>query len=436
VYHACWLVGDLAKQLWNLDGQLKRFRSGVDTIKIAYLTNLYPAVSHSFIRREILAIEELGFPITRWSIRPAPVDLKDPEDIAELAKTSVVLRRPIAVCIAAVASIIASPRLATRAVKAALEGRKHGIGPLVARFAHFAEGCFLARELQLAGVDHLHVHFGTNPTAVARVCHIMGGPRYSFTAHGPDEFDQPEAINLGKKVAESAFAVAISSFGKSQLMRWTSFEHWSRINTVRCGVDQAFLSTFDSSNEGLSSKRLSCVARLAPQKGLSLLIEAAGLLKAKGVDFEIVIVGEGPLRGDLEALIDQLELCQNIKLVGWASSETVRDTILSSRAMVLPSFAEGLPVVIMESLALARPVIATAIAGIPELVDESCGWLVPSGSVEDLADAMNAALESSETELAALGREGERRVNVHHDASLNAKRLLDHILEAADDRFQ
>lgn len=394
-------------------------------MKLAYLTNRYPAVSHSFIRREILAIEALGHRVQRWSIRAAAPDLIDEQDVLEKRHTLVLLEHKAAICLAAAGALLVQPRRSIRALSTCLEGRPSGLGVLVKRLAHFAEGCFLAKRLNADGIDHVHVHFGTNPTAVARVARVMGGPSYSFTTHGPDEFDQPEAIGLGGKVADAALAVAISSYGASQLMRWSKVGDWPRIAVVRCGVDETFLAGPGTSRAGLTSRRLCCVARLSPQKGLPLLIEAAAKLDREGLDFEVVIVGDGPMRSELAYRIGQLGLDAKVRLLGNADSAGVRTMILDSRAMVLPSFGEGLPVVLMESLALHRPVIATAIAGIPELVDEACGWLIPAGSVEALAEAMREALTSTAQDLEALGAEGARRVAREHSAEDNAKRLLD-----------
>jgi glycosyltransferase involved in cell wall biosynthesis len=163
---------------------------------------------------------------------------------------------------------------------------------------------------------------------------------------------------------------------------------------------------------------------LSEQKGHLLLIEAASRLAALGLSFKLVFVGDGPLRPQIEALIAQYGLQDHIEITGWASSNDVQQQILASRAMVLPSFAEGLPVVIMEALALSRPVISTYVAGIPELVEpEKCGWLVPPGSVEALTAAMRTALQLPVEKLEQMGRAGAERVASQHDAKQEATRL-------------
>ena len=245
---------------------------------------------------------------------------------------------------------------------------------------------------------------------------------FSLTIHGPGEFDQPLMLALTEKVKRSAFTVAISLYGKSQLYRWTDHADWSKIEVVHCGLDQAFLGCNHVPTP--TAKRLVCIGRLAEQKGQLILVEAAGRLAAEGHEFEIVLIGDGPMREPIERLIEQLGLRDHVKLLGWKGANAVRDEILNARALVLPSFAEGLPVVLMEALALGRPVISTTIAGIPELVVPGvCGWLVPPGSVEGLARAMQSALEASTDVLDRMGRAGAERAAARHDGETEARKL-------------
>ncbi len=163
-----------------------------------------------------------------------------------------------------------------------------------------------------------------------------------------------------------------------------------------------------------------------------MLIEAAHRLALQERQFDLRLVGDGELRQILEHEILVRGLSQQVAITGWLSNTEVRREIEAARAMVLPSFAEGLPVVIMESLALGRPVIATAIAGIPELVDQSCGWVVPAGSVDALAEAMAEALDAPLEDLARKGEEGRRRVAHRHNIDNNAAQLLAHMLQDGD----
>jgi colanic acid/amylovoran biosynthesis glycosyltransferase len=276
--------------------------------------------------------------------------------------------------------------------------------------------------LREEGSEHLHAHFGTNSATVALLCHALGGPPFSFTVHGPEEFDRPEALGLGEKIAHAAFAVAISSYGRAQLCRWARFEDWPKIQVVRCGVDRELLHADPVPVP--AAPRLVCVARLSEQKGHMLLVEAAAALRDQGVAFEITLIGDGPLRPQLEARVRAAGLADRIHFAGWVSGEGVRRAILASRAMVLPSFAEGLPVVLMEALALGRPVVTTAIAGTPELVEAGVtGWLVPAGSAEALVPALRAALEAPQARLEEMGRAGAERVRERHDVRAEAQKL-------------
>jgi glycosyltransferase involved in cell wall biosynthesis len=298
----------------------------------------------------------------------------------------------------------------------------------VARAAYLAEACWLAATMERAGVRHLHAHFGTNPAAVARMAHLLSGIPYSFTVHGPDEFDEPRQLDLAGKIADAKFVVAISDYGRSQLCRWVDVDLWPRIAVVRCGVDLAAIDAAAGVAE--PGYDFCCIARLAPQKGLPILLEALALLAQRDIRPRVALVGDGPLRDELTRGIERLGLQGQVALLGSRGGADVAAQLRASAAMVLPSFAEGLPVVIMESLAVGTPVVTTTVAGIPELVDGACGWVVPAGAAAPLADAMARALATDAGTRAAMGAEGRRRVAAAHDARANAATLLA-LMEAA-----
>ena len=393
-------------------------------MRIAYVVNQYPAVSHSFIRREILALEERGIDVDRYSIRPAQDNLADSGDIAEAGKTVSVLRA-------------GGLRLLGTLLGTALRGplvflstflfatRSAGLSPerLFRHCAYFAEACFLRRSMAKSRVDHVHAHFGTNPATVVRMLRRLGGPSFSITMHGPDEFNDAHFHDLTGKIHEAAATIAISDYGRGQLMMWSDVSDWGRLHVVRCGLDAVLLA--HPSTPILDVPNFCTIARLSEQKGIPLLVEAAAILKAEGLEFSITIVGEGPLRPMLESRIEALGLTAIVILKGALSSDGVRKELLQSRAMVLPSFAEGLPVVIMEALALERPVITSRITGIPELVDDKCGWLLPAGRADHLASAMRQALECSTEQLQAMGKVGRARVIEHHDIAKSAQQLVE-----------
>jgi glycosyltransferase involved in cell wall biosynthesis len=253
--------------------------------------------------------------------------------------------------------------------------------------------------------------------------HELGGPRWSFTAHGPEEFDKAKFIALPDKIRRADFVVAVSSFGRSQLFRNVSHDHWHKIKVVHCGIEPAFYE--HASAQPGAERRLICVGRLCEQKGQLLLIEAARRLSDRGTRIELVLAGDGEMRGDLETLIARYGLEKQVRITGWISSDQVRDEILAARALVLPSFAEGLPVVIMEAMALRRPVISTYVAGIPELVvPGEHGWLVPAGDVEALASAMQASLDASPQTIARMGVAARERVLERHNVDKEAGKMV------------
>jgi glycosyltransferase involved in cell wall biosynthesis len=392
-------------------------------MKVAYLSNQYPLTTHTFIRREIAGLERVGMSVLRLAIRPAREALPDPADLEELELTEALLERGLSRLLLDVVSVFAArPRQFLLALALAF---RWGIGShrgLLRHFGYFVEACALWRIARSAAVSHVHAHFGTNATMVAMIAAALGGLSFSFTVHGPGEFDDPEGLCLGEKVARASFVAAITDFARSQTYRWSHPSHWKKIHVIRCGVDEHFLDEPISAPPDVP--RLVFVGRLGRSKGHAILIEACARLVAEGLCFEVRLIGDGDLRPLFEAMVRERDLGETVKFLGWKSGESVRDEIRGARALVLPSFGEGLPVVIMEAFALARPVIATQIAGIPELVASGeTGWLVTSGSVDGLASAMRDALALPPGRLLELGRAGRARVLSAHDARREAEKL-------------
>lgn len=398
-------------------------------MRIAYLVNQYPKVSHTFIRREIQALESLGVEVVRYSVRRVAEPLADPADVAEQEQTQVVLDGGAQVLAASIAKIAATrPRLFARASAMA---SRIGLGSergLAIHGAYLGEACLLVDWMQRDRVEHVHAHFGTNSATVAMLVEALGGPGYSFHVHGPEEFDKPFLISLGEKVERSRFVCAISSFGRSQLYRRVGYEHWPKVEVVRCGVDESFLGTSESAPLP-EAPRLVSVGRLSEQKGQMLMVQALAQLKREGIDFHLTLVGDGEMRDEIEGVIRGEGLTEHITITGWASGPEVRQHILQARAMILPSFAEGLPVVLMESLGLGRPALSTYVAGIPELIEPGkSGWLVPAGSIPALADGIREVLATSTEDLTRMGQHGRNAVQERHDSKTNAavmKGLLD-----------
>jgi len=390
-------------------------------MRIAYLVNQYPKVSHSFIRREILALERLGIEVMRIALRAAEV--VDEEDCIERKHTRYVLSEGAPGLLLSLArALLTRPTSLIRTLALACRMGRHAERPLFVHLVYLAEACRIETWLRKARVQHLHAHFGTNSAEVAMLVHSLGGPDWSFTVHGPEEFDMPRFIGLGEKIRHCSFVVAVSSYTRSQLYRWAEPQYWRKVQVVHCGLDAAYFA--GPAIAVPAARRLVCVGRICEQKGQLLLVEAAHRLMVQGVDFELVLAGDGEMRDVIEALVIRKNLQGRVRITGWISSEQVRDEILAARALVLPSFAEGLPVVIMEAMALRRPVISTFVAGIPELVKPGeHGWLVPSGDVEQLMYAIRACLEAPANVLNRMGEAAHERVLALHCVDTQAGQL-------------
>lgn len=398
---------------------------------IAYVLNTYPQPSHSFIRRELRALEAAGRPVLRLAMRRPTMPLVDPMDHEEEARTTYILEAGAAALAGAVLhQAVRAPRKWGRALRAALAaGRRSPLGRL-RHLIYFSEACHVARHCAANDVRHIHAHFGTNPAMVAMLTHLMGGPSYSFTVHGPEEFDAPAALSLDAKIAHSAFTVGVSQYGRSQLCRWAAPDDWPRLKVVHCGIEPQAFPDPAPVPEGLP--RLVTIGRFSEQKGQLVAIEAMARVCRDHPEAQLVLIGEGEMRGAIEAGITRLGLQDNIRLTGWLSEADLRAELARAQALVLPSFAEGLPMVIMEAMAAGRPVIATYVAGIPELVqDGRTGWLVPAGDTQALADAIGHLAGHSAETLTRMGAEARARVLQRHDAMHEAMKLAGHLDEMA-----
>lgn len=384
-------------------------------MKICYFVSEYPAVSHTFIRREIVQLEQDGFEVLRVSLRRNARDLVDPADLEEVARTRYLLNgHYLDFARALGAAVMRRPRQFFAAARAAIAMMKRSHRPMVFHLIYLAEALLLSKWLLEGQVRHIHAHFGTNGAEVAMLTHLLTDIPYSFTVHGPDEFDRPEYLGLSEKVRHASFVCAISSFTRSQICRWIPPAQWSKVKLIRCGLDAGF-TTWRLPTK-LSPNHLVCIGRLCEQKGQIVLLEALAILSEQGVSCCVTLAGDGPLRPALQQRIRELGLVDRVEMPGWLTNSEVQERILRARAFVLPSFAEGLPVVLMEALSLGRPVITTYVAGIPELIgDGVCGWIVPAAGAEELARAMRNCLEASESQILAMGQAGRARVLKMHD---------------------
>ncbi len=391
-------------------------------LRLAYLTAEYPKVSHTFIRREISELTRRGHEIIRLSIRP-PGQLVDPADQEEAHLTLACLDRPRWELMShGMKWAVTRPWRWVSAVRQAYRMYRVSERGMVRHLAYLTEAAFLAHKLKAQNIGHVHVHFGTNAAAVARLLKTLSGITYSMTVHGPGEFDSPVGLSLGDKVADATFTAAISHFGKAQLCRWVEPAHWDRIHVIRCTIDPKFLvpPTPIQSN----ADRLVCVGRLTAQKAPLPLVEAFAAHVRAGRAGHLVFAGDGELRGLVEAAVSRHGIGDRVTITGWLSETGVRQEMQNARAIVLPSSAEGLPVVLMEALAVGRPVVSTFTAGIPELVRPGeNGWLVPAGDPDALATALCDVMETPADRLTEMGLAGRGLVERQHHPVIEGEKL-------------
>lgn len=390
---------------------------------IAYLTSVYARAGDTFIRREVIALRELGYTVHTFSIRRAPASELVGEDIrSEYATTEYLLPGPGKFVPALIKQALRAPGATLRALRLAKKVCPPGLKAKAWHIAYILEAAYLGQQMRKKGVRHVHVHLGQGCATVGMLAAEMTGITWSMTIHGPAEFDCPEYIGMGPKIHHAAYTVAISSFAKSQLCRWAAVEDWPRIHVVHCGLNRVFFEVKPTTPP--AAPRLLCVGRLCKEKAQELLVQAAAKLRDEGLTFEIVLVGDGPTRPTLERLIAQERLEKHVILAGWKNTDQIIQMQLDSRGLVLPSFAEGLPAVIMESMALHRPCISTYIAAIPELViPGKTGWLVAPSSVDELADAIRDAVTAPVERIAAMGAAGAALAFKQHDVAKQARKL-------------
>lgn len=396
-------------------------------LRVGYLMTSYPMTSTTFIRREIESLEALGVEVRRYAVRHWSEPLVDPDDVHEKSRTHYLLTQNILGLLRSFLIVLIGNPLGLFRGLVLWQRVYRNAGILaVKHFAYFLQATYFLLQSKRDEIEHVHVHFSTNATTVAMLAKEMGGVGYSFTAHGPDEFVDPIAISMRLKVEHADFVVAISFYCRSQLMLFSDSEYWDKIVVVRCGifVDQ-FLPDYSFESDNFS---FVCVGRLCPQKAQLLFPAAIAAIKDDFPKVHVHLIGDGDSRVALEAEIKQYKVGEFFTIHGWRRNSDVQVMIRSNRALLLPSFAEGLPVVIMEALALGRPVISTYIAGIPELVDGGCGWMIPAGSIDSLVQAMRSVLCASPEMLARMGQEGRLRVERDHNLETIAPTLLNAII--------
>jgi len=362
-------------------------------VRIAYLTGEYPRATDTFIQREVAALRDQGIEVQTCSIRRTGVEhLVGPEQKAEAARTFYVLAAtsaPVRLLRCHAQALLRSPGRYWRALKLALKTSPGGIKATLYQLFYFAEAVVLADQLRRDGVQHLHNHIAKASCTVAMLCQEISGIPYSFTLHGPDIFFEPIRWRLDEKIARAAFVACISEFCRSQAMVFSDPQHWNRLHIVHCGIQP---ERYLTPTQRAGTKAL-FVGRLAAVKGVPVLFSAMQQLIQDIPAFHLTLIGDGPERAALEHMATEMGLGPHVSFVGYKSQAEVADALQEHDLLVLPSFAEGVPVVLMEAMAAALPVVTTQIAGVPELVQQGhSGVLVPPGDPLALQEALHRVL--------------------------------------------
>ena len=357
----------------------------------AYLMSRYPAVSHTFFLQEIDGLRQSGMQIETASInRPdRPVDRLSAPERDEQAKTYYIKGQPILQTILHLARIsFMRPQVLLRGLYQALRLQPGHLSYTIYALFYLAEALLLGDWMQRRKLAHLHIHFSGPVATVGMITGLAWQIPYSMTVHGPDEFFDQRETALRQKIENASFVICISEFCRSQLMRIVPSTTWDKLRVIRLGIQPALAdSPFKDGRK--DSTRILCTGRLVGAKGQAILILATAALKQKGYSLQVTLIGDGEDRRALEKLTAEYQLQMDVVFAGARSHAEVMEHLGVSDLFVLPSFAEGVPVALMEAMAIGVPCVSTFIAGIPELIrHEKDGLLVPAGSVGDLVAAI------------------------------------------------
>jgi len=385
---------------------------------IGYLVSRYPSLSHTFIRREVVALRAAGVDVRTCSVRLVTA-VNGEQDRAELARTGHLLPLGLRDALGLAADVVRHPAAVLATARWAVRTAPPGLRARVWRLFYVAEAVLARRWCRARGIRHLHVHFANVAADVAmlatRLRRQLGEPAsWSFTMHGPTELADTTAFALRQKVEDAAMVACISDYCRSQLMALVPPARWADLVVVRCGLDP---ESFETSPRHMPGDRLRLVSvgRLVPEKGFAVLIAAMAMLDERGVPADLTVVGDGPERGALDQLARDAGVEGRVTFVGALPSEAVPSVMAAADVFVSASFAEGLPVVIMEAMAAGLATVATRIAGVGELVvDGETGLLVSPGRPDLIADAVEH-LWRDPARRAALASAGHARVRTQHD---------------------
>ncbi len=404
-------------------------------MRIAYLTGEYPRATDTFIQREVAALRDSGVHVQTFSVRKPSLDETiGPEQRAERERTRFILPCSVMTIIGSLGRLkFGSPLRYLRALRLAISVRQPGIKGFLYTLFYFIEAGVLAEAMRKDELTHLHNHFGDSSCTVAMLAAELGGFTFSFSLHGPGIFFEPYRWRLDEKFKRALFASNISHFCRSQAMIFCPPEKWDRLHIIHCGVDPDLFKRVEHATGGT---RLLTVGRMASVKGIPILLDAIKHLHAAHPDLKLTIVGDGPERKAFEQYAKAIGIESRVNFVGYQSQAEVRDRLNETDLFVLPSFAEGVPVVLMEAMAAGVPVVTTRIAGVAELVDNGIsGRLVPPGDGETLAQAIDDLLNDPDKRN-AFGRAGRAKVAAEFNIAKESQWLRKVMTSALEGRVE
>ena len=399
-------------------------RPDASRMRLGYLLNIYPAVSETFILREIRLLRARGFEIEIASINTPnrSEDQMSDDERTETENTYYLKRHGLRGALMAHLGALSQPLRYLRGLRYALSLGGGDLTRALYGLFYFTEALMLARWMSTKNIDHLHVHFATAAANIALILKHSHGIHLSLTVHGPDEFYDAPGQNLAEKLQAADFVVCISRFARSQVMKLTPASHWHKFEVCPLGVDPARYSPAAHESDGQPFTIL-CVGRLTPAKGQRVLVDAASRLASAGQAFRLVIVGAGPDEAQLRDAVDSYGLDDRVEFTGALNQQQVLDWYARADAFVLPSFAEGIPVVLMEAMACGIPCVTTRITGIPELIRDGLdGLLVTPSDTNELTTAMGRLMGDEELR-ERLARDGRERVREGYNLERNVDRL-------------
>ena len=396
--------------------------------QIAYLCSQYPAVSHTFINREIEQVEAAGVKVHPFSMRPGKVlDGGTDFEKSQLKDTWCIHQQSIFTKIMSpLLQFLGSPVGYLRGMFYAIALQKgHPRDSLWAIF-HFLEAAMMVREMKKRGLNHVHVHFAGSEAAIALYAHKAFGIHYSFTLHGPDVFFKVESGHLAEKLKHAAFVVCISHFARGQALRLAGIQAWDKLPIVRCGVDpNRYAPVRRTESFEQRPFNIVCTGRLTPTKGQALLILSCAQLAKEGLNFQCTLIGGGDDYDTLQQMVKDHNLQDKVTLTGSLPQDGVLERLQKADLFVLPTFAEGVPVVLMEAMSMEIPCISTRVAGIAELIENNeNGWLIHSGNPDALTQQLRTLINNPGP-LDEAGKQARETVIQRYNIATNGRRIAD-----------